>query len=91
MTDLAVHPLQCLLRRLELLEDRTTPSAFLVKDINTTWGYDNSYNESAYQGVTIAGNLKDMLNSIEMIGNDLDFRGSVVAPTLLIGGMTIGA
>ena len=43
------------------------------------------------QGVTIAGNLKDMLNSIEMIGNDLDFRGSVVAPTLLIGGMTIGA
>jgi len=43
------------------------------------------------QGVTIAGNLKEMLNSIEMIGNDLDFRGSVVAPTLLIGRMTIGA
>lgn len=43
------------------------------------------------QGVTIAGNLKDMLNSIEMIGNDLDFRGSVVSPTLLIGNMTIGA
>lgn len=43
------------------------------------------------QGVTIAGNLKDMLSSIEMIGNDLDFRGSVVSPTLLIGRMTIGA
>jgi PmbA protein len=43
------------------------------------------------QGVTIAGNLKEMLNSIEMIGNDLDFRDSVVAPTLLIGRMTIGA
>lgn len=43
------------------------------------------------QGVTIAGNLKEMLNSIEMIGNDLEFRGSVVAPTLLIGRMTIGA
>ncbi len=43
------------------------------------------------QGVTIAGNLKEMLNSIEMIGNDLDFRGNVVAPTLLIGRMTIGA
>jgi PmbA protein len=43
------------------------------------------------QGVTIAGNLKEMLNSIEMIGNDLDFRGSVLAPTLLIGKMTIGA
>ena len=43
------------------------------------------------QGVTIAGNLKEMLNSVEMIGNDLDFRGSVVSPTLLIGKMTIGA
>lgn len=43
------------------------------------------------QGVTIAGNLKEMLNSIEMIGNDLEFRGSVVSPTLLIGQMTIGA
>jgi PmbA protein len=43
------------------------------------------------QGVTIAGNLKEMLNSIEMIGSDLEFRGSVVSPTLLIGSMTIGA
>ncbi|MFY9573998.1 MAG: metallopeptidase TldD-related protein [Blastocatellia bacterium] len=43
------------------------------------------------QGVTIAGNLKEMLNSIEMVGNDLDFRGSIVSPTLLIGKMTIGA
>src|SRR3989442_15060698 len=42
-------------------------------------------------GVTITGNLKEMLNSIEMIGNDLDFRGNVAAPTLLIGRMTIGA
>ncbi|HYP25123.1 MAG TPA: metallopeptidase TldD-related protein [Blastocatellia bacterium] len=45
----------------------------------------------AVQGVTIAGNLKEMFNSIEMIGNDLEFRGSVVSPTLLIGRMTIGA
>ena len=43
------------------------------------------------QGVTIAGSLKGMLNSIEMIGNDLEFRGSIVSPTLLIGHMTIGA
>jgi PmbA protein len=43
------------------------------------------------QGVTIAGNLKEMINSIEMVGNDLEFRGSVVSPTLLIGHMTIGA
>ena len=43
------------------------------------------------QGITIAGNLKEMLSSIEMIGNDLDFRGSIVSPTLLIGRMTVGA
>ena len=43
------------------------------------------------QGVTIAGNLKEMLNQIEMVGNDLDFRGSIAAPTLLIGQMMIGA
>lgn len=43
------------------------------------------------QGVTIAGNLKEMLNSIEMVGNDLDFRSNIVSPTLLISHMTIGA
>jgi PmbA protein len=41
--------------------------------------------------VTIAGNLKEMLNQIEVVGNDLDFRGSIAAPTLLIGQMMIGA
>ena len=43
------------------------------------------------QGVTIAGNLKEMLTSIEMIGNDLDYRGNVLSPTLLIGQMTVSA
>jgi PmbA protein len=43
------------------------------------------------QGVTIAGNLKEMLNSIETIGSDLDFRGSLASPTLLIGSMTVSA
>ena len=43
------------------------------------------------QGVTIAGNLKDMLLNVEAVGNDLDFRSNVVGPTLLISGMTIGA
>lgn len=43
------------------------------------------------QGVTIAGNLKEMLNTIEMIGNDLDFRGSAVSPTILIGRMVVSA
>jgi PmbA protein len=39
--------------------------------------------------ITIAGNLKDMLQQIEMIGNDLEWRGSVVAPTLKIARMTV--
>jgi PmbA protein len=39
--------------------------------------------------VTVAGNLKDMLNNISEIGNDLEFRGSTASPTLRIDGMTI--
>ncbi len=39
--------------------------------------------------ITIAGNLTDMLQQIEMIGNDLKWRGSIVAPTLKIARMTI--
>jgi len=39
--------------------------------------------------VTVAGNLKDMLNSISEIGSDLEFRGSVACPTIRIDGMTI--
>ena len=40
--------------------------------------------------ITIAGNLLDMLRGIEMVGNDLSFRSSIVAPTLKIGRMTLG-
>jgi PmbA protein len=39
--------------------------------------------------ITIAGNLKDMLQQIEMIGKDLEWRGSIVAPTLKIARMTV--
>ena len=39
--------------------------------------------------ITIAGNLNDMLRQVEMIGDDLEWRGSVVAPTLKIAQMTI--
>lgn len=40
--------------------------------------------------VTIAGNLNQMLQDIEMIGSDLEFRGAVACPTLKIRGMTVG-
>ena len=39
--------------------------------------------------VTIAANLSEMLQGIEMTGNDLEFRGSVASPTLLIREMTV--
>lgn len=39
--------------------------------------------------ITIAGNLKDMLRQIEMVGNDLEWRGSTAAPTLKIARMTV--
>ena len=39
--------------------------------------------------VTIAGNLGDMLNRIEMVGSDLEFRSALAAPTLLIDGLTV--
>ena len=39
--------------------------------------------------ITVAGNLKEMLLGIEMVGNDLTFRKSVVAPTLKIRRMTV--
>jgi PmbA protein len=39
--------------------------------------------------ITVAGNLKDMLNNISEIGNDLEFRGALACPTLRIEGMTV--
>ena len=41
------------------------------------------------QEVTIAGNLREMLKNIEMIGNDVMFLGSIAAPTLKIRNMVI--
>ena len=39
--------------------------------------------------VTIAGNLKEMLQNIEMVGNDLEMRGRIAAPTIKISRMTV--
>jgi PmbA protein len=39
--------------------------------------------------ITVAGNLKDMINNIVEIGSDLEFRGSIACPTLRIDGMTV--
>ena len=44
----------------------------------------------AVSEVTIAGNLQEMLLGLEAVGSDLEFRGSMAAPTLKIGEMTVG-
>ena len=43
----------------------------------------------AVEEVTIAGNLREIFRNISAIGNDLEFRGSVAAPTLRVDGMTV--
>lgn len=40
--------------------------------------------------ITVAGNLKEMFMNISEIANDLEFRGSVAAPTIRIDGLTVG-
>jgi PmbA protein len=39
--------------------------------------------------VTVAGNLKEMFQNIEMVGNDLEMRGRISSPTLKIARMTV--
>jgi PmbA protein len=39
--------------------------------------------------ITISGNLGDILNKIEMVGNDLDFRVPVAGPTVLVKELTV--
>ncbi len=50
-----------------------------------------SRGELAYpvEEITVAGNLKEMFCNITEIGNDLEFRGSVAAPTIRLDGLTI--
>jgi PmbA protein len=47
--------------------------------------------ELAYpvEEITIAGNLLTMFRDIEVVGNDLDLRRSIVAPTLKIARLTV--
>jgi PmbA protein len=42
------------------------------------------------KGLTIAGTAEQMLNSLDMLGNDLDLNRTTAAPTLRIPNMQIG-
>ena len=47
--------------------------------------------ELAYpvEEITVAGNLLEMFKNIEMVGNDLEFRSAIAAPTLKLAEMVI--
>ncbi len=40
--------------------------------------------------ITISGNLGQLLKSVDMVGNDLDFRRSITGPTIKVAEMTVG-
>lgn len=42
------------------------------------------------RGLTIAGRASDILNAIDMMGNDLDLNRSFVSPTFRVAEMQIG-
>jgi PmbA protein len=50
---------------------------------------DNGQLAYPVEEVTIAGNLKDIFQNIEMVGSDLELRGRIAAPTLKISRMTV--
>ncbi|MBI4465223.1 MAG: TldD/PmbA family protein, partial [Acidobacteria bacterium] len=47
--------------------------------------------ELAYpvEEVTVAGNLREILLGISQVGADLEFRGSLAAPTLAVAELTV--
>ncbi len=83
---------------------RAIPNGFYVTEligsgVNTATGdysrgasglwIENGQLSYAVSEVTIAGTMQEMLASLEP-ATDLEFRGSVAAPTLLLGEMTVG-
>ncbi|CAN5225217.1 TldD/PmbA family protein [soil metagenome] len=44
----------------------------------------------AVEGITIAGNLLDLLSSIAGVGDDLTFSGGIGSPTLVVSELSVG-
>jgi PmbA protein len=62
---------------------------------DVSWGASGMWIENgelAYpvEGITIAGNLKDLWNNIDAVADDLDWKSSVVSPTFKVWEMMIG-
>lgn len=50
---------------------------------------ENGEIQHAVQEITVAGNLADMFRNIVAVGSELDLRGSIRTPSVLISDMTI--
>ena len=55
---------------------------------NGIWIRDGEFAE-AVQEITVAGNMLDMLANIDAVGDDIDFRGSLGAPTIRFAELTV--
>ena len=55
----------------------------------TGFWVENGAIQYPVSGITIAGNLKDMLLGIERIGSDVDYRNNIKVGSVLINQMTI--
>jgi PmbA protein len=55
----------------------------------TGFWIENGEIQYPVSGITIAGNLKDMLLGIEHVGTDVDYRGNIKVGSVLINQMTI--
>lgn len=53
------------------------------------WWIEDGKLQFPVEEVTIASNFRDILLGIEMIGNDLKFRGRIASPTLKISKMVV--
>lgn len=53
------------------------------------WWIENGRLAFPVEEVTIASNFRDMLQGIEMIGKDLNFRGNIASPTIKIHKMVV--
>jgi PmbA protein len=56
-------------------------SGFWIKDGEIAFPVD---------GVTLGGNVLDLLKNIELVANDLDIRGSLNSPSFKIAEITVG-
>ncbi|AAC07693.1 TldD/PmbA family protein [Aquifex aeolicus] len=52
--------------------------------------YKKGKKDKTVRGITVAGNILDLLKNVEEVGNDLTFYGSVGSPSVLVKKLTLG-